>query len=103
MKLWKKYGTQPRYARIPEDFETMVGNGGALAGSPGTIRDQVRDMAGAAGELFHRPVFLRRSVASGDAALRGHLCPRSASGVAGTCRPRGLNDGDRRNARGSGC
>ncbi len=52
MKLWKKHGTQPRYARIPEDFETMVGNGGALAGSPGTIRDQVRDMAGAAGASY---------------------------------------------------
>ena len=22
MKLWKKHGTQPRFARIPEDFET---------------------------------------------------------------------------------
>jgi alkanesulfonate monooxygenase SsuD/methylene tetrahydromethanopterin reductase-like flavin-dependent oxidoreductase (luciferase family) len=52
MKLWKKHGTQPRYARIPEDFETMVGNGGALAGSPGTIRDQARDMAGAAGASY---------------------------------------------------
>jgi alkanesulfonate monooxygenase SsuD/methylene tetrahydromethanopterin reductase-like flavin-dependent oxidoreductase (luciferase family) len=52
MKLWKKHGTQPRYARIPEDFETMVSNGGALAGSPGTIRDQVRDMAGAAGASY---------------------------------------------------
>ena len=33
MKLWNKHGTQPRYARIPEDFDTMVKNGGALAGS----------------------------------------------------------------------
>jgi len=33
MKLWNKHGTQPRYARIPEDFDTVVQNGGALAGS----------------------------------------------------------------------
>jgi alkanesulfonate monooxygenase SsuD/methylene tetrahydromethanopterin reductase-like flavin-dependent oxidoreductase (luciferase family) len=52
MKLWKKHGTQPRYARIPEDFETMVSNGGALAGSPGTIRESVRNMAGAAGASY---------------------------------------------------
>ena len=41
MKLWHKHGTQPRYARIPEDFDTLVKNGGAIAGSPGTIRDEV--------------------------------------------------------------
>jgi alkanesulfonate monooxygenase SsuD/methylene tetrahydromethanopterin reductase-like flavin-dependent oxidoreductase (luciferase family) len=52
MKLWKKHGTQPRYARIPEDFDTMVANGGALAGSPGSIRDQVRSMADAAGASY---------------------------------------------------
>lgn len=52
MKLWIKHGTQPRYARIPEDFDTMVSNGGALAGSPGTIRDRVRNMADAAGASY---------------------------------------------------
>jgi alkanesulfonate monooxygenase SsuD/methylene tetrahydromethanopterin reductase-like flavin-dependent oxidoreductase (luciferase family) len=52
MKLWKKHGTQPRYARIPEDFDTLVKNGGALAGSPGTIRDYVRKMAGEAGASY---------------------------------------------------
>lgn len=52
MKLWKKHGTQPRYARIPEDFDTMVKNGGALAGSPATIRDLVRNMAGEAGASY---------------------------------------------------
>jgi len=52
MKLWKKHGTQPRYARIPEDFDTVVQNGGALAGSPGTIAEQVRDMAGQAGASY---------------------------------------------------
>lgn len=52
MKLWNKHGTQPRYARIPEDFDTMVKNGGALAGSPGTIRDQVCHMADEAGASY---------------------------------------------------
>ena len=52
MKLWIKHGTQPRFARIPADFDTMVLNGGALAGSPDTIRDQVRNMAGEAGASY---------------------------------------------------
>ena len=52
MKLWIRHGTQPRYARIPEDFDTMVKNGGALAGSSGTLRDQVRNMAGEAGASY---------------------------------------------------
>ena len=52
MKLWKKHGTQPRYARIPEDFDTVVNNGGALAGSPGTIRDLVSAMAKEAGASY---------------------------------------------------
>jgi alkanesulfonate monooxygenase SsuD/methylene tetrahydromethanopterin reductase-like flavin-dependent oxidoreductase (luciferase family) len=52
MKLWKVHGTQPRYARIPEDFDTMVQNGGAIAGSPATVRDQVRSMAEAAGASY---------------------------------------------------
>lgn len=52
MKLWKKHGTQPRYARMPEDFDTMVAGGGAIAGSPATIRDQVRAMADTAGASY---------------------------------------------------
>jgi alkanesulfonate monooxygenase SsuD/methylene tetrahydromethanopterin reductase-like flavin-dependent oxidoreductase (luciferase family) len=52
MKLWIKHGTQPRYARIPEDFDTVVNNGGAIAGSPGTIREQVTSMAEAAGANY---------------------------------------------------
>jgi alkanesulfonate monooxygenase SsuD/methylene tetrahydromethanopterin reductase-like flavin-dependent oxidoreductase (luciferase family) len=52
MKLWKKHDTQPRYARIPEDFDTLVKNGGALAGSLGTIRDYVTNMAGDAGASY---------------------------------------------------
>jgi alkanesulfonate monooxygenase SsuD/methylene tetrahydromethanopterin reductase-like flavin-dependent oxidoreductase (luciferase family) len=52
MKLWKKHGTQPRYARMPEDFDSLVKNGGALAGSPGTIRDEVRNMADEAGANY---------------------------------------------------
>jgi alkanesulfonate monooxygenase SsuD/methylene tetrahydromethanopterin reductase-like flavin-dependent oxidoreductase (luciferase family) len=52
MKLWKKHGTQPRYARIPEDFDSVVRNGGALAGSPGTIREYVSNMASEAGASY---------------------------------------------------
>jgi alkanesulfonate monooxygenase SsuD/methylene tetrahydromethanopterin reductase-like flavin-dependent oxidoreductase (luciferase family) len=52
MTLWKKHGTQPRYARIPEDFDTMVKNGGAIAGSPGTIRHFVRSMTREAGANY---------------------------------------------------
>jgi alkanesulfonate monooxygenase SsuD/methylene tetrahydromethanopterin reductase-like flavin-dependent oxidoreductase (luciferase family) len=52
MKLWKLHGTQPRYARIPEDFDTMVQNGGAIAGSPATVREQVRSMVEAAGATY---------------------------------------------------
>jgi alkanesulfonate monooxygenase SsuD/methylene tetrahydromethanopterin reductase-like flavin-dependent oxidoreductase (luciferase family) len=52
MKLWKKHGTQPRYARIPDNFDAMVENGGALVGSPGSLRDQVRNMAEAAGASY---------------------------------------------------
>jgi alkanesulfonate monooxygenase SsuD/methylene tetrahydromethanopterin reductase-like flavin-dependent oxidoreductase (luciferase family) len=52
MKLWKLHGTQPRYARIPEDFDTLVANGGAIAGSPGTIRDRVRHMMEEAGANY---------------------------------------------------
>src|SRR4030088_607437 len=52
MKLWKKHGTQPRYARIPENFATVVENGGAIAGSPGTIREQVEGMVKEAGANY---------------------------------------------------
>jgi alkanesulfonate monooxygenase SsuD/methylene tetrahydromethanopterin reductase-like flavin-dependent oxidoreductase (luciferase family) len=52
MKLWKLHDTQPRYARIPEDFDTMVQNGGAIAGSPATVREQVRSMTEAAGASY---------------------------------------------------
>jgi alkanesulfonate monooxygenase SsuD/methylene tetrahydromethanopterin reductase-like flavin-dependent oxidoreductase (luciferase family) len=52
IKLWKLHGTQPRYARIPEDFDTLVQNGGAIAGSPGTIRDRVRHMTEEAGANY---------------------------------------------------
>ena len=52
MKLWNKHGTQPRYAKIPEDFDSVVKNGGGIAGSPGTIREQVRKMADEAGANY---------------------------------------------------
>ena len=52
MKLWNIHGTQPRYARIPEDFETVVKNGGGVAGSPGTIGEQVSRIAAEAGANY---------------------------------------------------
>ena len=52
MKLWNKHGTQPRYARIPEDFDAVVENGGAIAGSSGTIRERVASMTEQAGANY---------------------------------------------------
>lgn len=52
MKLWTRHGTQPRYARIPDDFDTLVQNGGAIAGSPGTLRPQVESMLAQAGANY---------------------------------------------------
>jgi len=52
MKLWNIHGTQPRYARIPDDFEAVVKNGGGIVGSPGTVREQVSRMASEAGANY---------------------------------------------------
>jgi alkanesulfonate monooxygenase SsuD/methylene tetrahydromethanopterin reductase-like flavin-dependent oxidoreductase (luciferase family) len=52
MKLWKLHGTQPRFARMPEDFDTLVENGGGIAGSPATVRDRIRSMTGEAGANY---------------------------------------------------
>jgi alkanesulfonate monooxygenase SsuD/methylene tetrahydromethanopterin reductase-like flavin-dependent oxidoreductase (luciferase family) len=49
MKLWNIHGTQPRHARLPEDFETVVKNGGAIAGSPASVGEQVSRMVQEAG------------------------------------------------------
>jgi alkanesulfonate monooxygenase SsuD/methylene tetrahydromethanopterin reductase-like flavin-dependent oxidoreductase (luciferase family) len=52
MKLWKKHGTTPRYARIPDNFEAAVSNRAAIVGSPATIRDAVYRMAEEAGVSY---------------------------------------------------
>jgi alkanesulfonate monooxygenase SsuD/methylene tetrahydromethanopterin reductase-like flavin-dependent oxidoreductase (luciferase family) len=52
MKLWKRYDTQPRFARLPEDFEMLVEHGGGIAGSPATVRDRVRAMIEEAGANY---------------------------------------------------
>ena len=52
MKLWKLHGTQPRFARLPEDFETLVENGGGIAGAPATVRDRIRAMTAEAGATY---------------------------------------------------
>jgi alkanesulfonate monooxygenase SsuD/methylene tetrahydromethanopterin reductase-like flavin-dependent oxidoreductase (luciferase family) len=45
IKLWKKHGTTPRYARIPDNFDAAVSSRAAIVGSPATIRDAVYGMA----------------------------------------------------------
>jgi len=67
MTLWKKHGTQPRFARLPEDFDSMVQNGGAIAGSPGTIREQVRRMADEAGANYFISQFSFGNIAQQEA------------------------------------
>jgi len=52
MTLWKKHGTTPRYVRLPEDFDTVVANRGAIVGSPGTIREAVDAMVSEAGVSY---------------------------------------------------
>ena len=49
MKLWKKHGTTPRYARIPDNFDAAVHNRAAIIGSPATIREVVNRMSDEAG------------------------------------------------------
>jgi alkanesulfonate monooxygenase SsuD/methylene tetrahydromethanopterin reductase-like flavin-dependent oxidoreductase (luciferase family) len=52
MKLWKLHGTQPRFARLPEDFETLVEHGIAVAGSLRTVSDQVQGMLAQSGASY---------------------------------------------------
>ncbi|WP_027582394.1 LLM class flavin-dependent oxidoreductase [Bradyrhizobium sp. Ai1a-2] len=53
MKLWKLHGTPSRIAKmVSEDFDTMVQNGGAFAGTPATLRDQVKRLANASGTNY---------------------------------------------------
>jgi hypothetical protein len=56
LQLWKKHRTQPRFARLPKEFETAVKNGGALVGSPGTPQPR----GGGWRQLFHCAVLVRR-------------------------------------------
>jgi len=52
MKLWKLHGTQPRFARLPEDFETLVEHGIAVAGSLRTVSDQVQGVLAQSGASY---------------------------------------------------
>lgn len=52
MTLWKRHGTTPRYARLPEDFDAMVANQAAIVGSPATIRKSVQAMIEEAGVSY---------------------------------------------------
>jgi alkanesulfonate monooxygenase SsuD/methylene tetrahydromethanopterin reductase-like flavin-dependent oxidoreductase (luciferase family) len=37
---------------MPEDFETLIENGGGIAGSPATVRDRIRSMTEEAGTNY---------------------------------------------------
>lgn len=52
MKLWKLHGTQPRYAKIPEDFDSLVQGGGAVVGSGASLRDQIGRLVAEAGVTY---------------------------------------------------
>ena len=52
MKLWKLHGTQPCYARMPEDFVALVEHGIAIAGSPRTVSDQVQILLAQSGASY---------------------------------------------------
>ena len=87
MKLWKLHGTQPRYARIPEDFDTLVQNGGAIAGSPGTIRDRVLHMIDKAGASYFISQFsfgdlCQEEVTHSIGIFAGDMLPASRERVA---------------------
>lgn len=87
MKLWNKHGTQPRYARIPEDFDTVVKNGGAIAGSPGTLGEQVRKMADEAGANYFISQFsfgdlTQREVLHSVGLFAREVLPAAGKGVA---------------------
>ncbi len=83
MKLWKKHGTQPRYARIPEDFDTLVQNGGAIAGSPATIRDRVRSMTEHAGANYFISQFSFGDLAQDEVLHSASLFAREMLPAAG--------------------
>jgi hypothetical protein len=78
MKLWKKHGTTPRYARIPDNFEAAVSNRAAIVGSPATIRDAVYRMAEEAGASYFI-VLVRRPDPRRGQAIGNDLCPRGNS------------------------
>ena len=89
MKLWKLHGTQPRYARIPEDFDTMVQNGGAVAGSPSTIRDQVRSMMEQAGANYFISQFSFGDLAQDEVLHSAGIFARELLPMAGAAQPAG--------------
>ena len=84
MKLWKKHGTQPRYARIPEDFDAMVQNGGAIAGSPARSASKCETWRTRRARIISSASSPSATQAPGGAAFRRYLRPRGAAGRAGT-------------------
>jgi alkanesulfonate monooxygenase SsuD/methylene tetrahydromethanopterin reductase-like flavin-dependent oxidoreductase (luciferase family) len=82
MKLWKLHGTQPRFARLPEDFETGCARRRDCGLARYDRRKNSRDDERGRRDLFHQPVLLRRSRSRGGAAFRRHFRPRDDAGLA---------------------
>ena len=103
MKLWKLHGTQPRFARLPEDFDTLVAERRRDCGlARHDCRQDPRHDRRGRRELFHQPVLLRRSHPGGGAAFRRHLrarndAAREARGASGL--ERCMSDGLTKSAR----
>jgi alkanesulfonate monooxygenase SsuD/methylene tetrahydromethanopterin reductase-like flavin-dependent oxidoreductase (luciferase family) len=73
MTLWKKHGTTPRYARLPEDFDTVVANRGAIVGSPGTIREAVDGLMSEAGVSYFIAQFSFGDLAHEEVLHSAHI------------------------------
>jgi alkanesulfonate monooxygenase SsuD/methylene tetrahydromethanopterin reductase-like flavin-dependent oxidoreductase (luciferase family) len=88
MKLWKKHGTQPRFMRLPEDFDAVVEAGFALAGGPATVREQVAVVVEAAGANYFIAQFSFGDLAH-EQVLRsaGLFVEHVMSGSGGALRP----------------
>jgi len=76
--------TQPRYARMPEDFDYHGQQWRRSRGSPATISEHVRSMADAAGASYFIAQFSFGDLVTSGVLHSGHLPPRAAGRAAGT-------------------
>ncbi len=88
MKLWKKHGTQPRFTRLPEDFDAVVEAGFAFAGGPATVREQVGVVVEAAGANYFIAQFSFGDLAHEEALRSARLFVEHVmAGSGGALRP----------------